>query len=125
MSTEKKMLRKTSRLKTEQATGGWIKLLRKQLHRLHCSPNNDQIMEDEMDGTSGIHGGINTDFWWQTLQEREHVEELGVYKINKLGIYGLDSSGSGQGPEARSCENGKGISDSNECRKLLYLLRNY
>ena len=57
MSTEKKMLRKTSRLKTEQATGGWIKLLRKQLHRLHCSPNNDQIMEDEMDGTSGIHGG--------------------------------------------------------------------
>jgi hypothetical protein len=63
---------------------------------------------------------MHTNFWWQTLQEREDVEELGVYKINKLGRIGLDSSGSGQGPEARSCENGKGISVSNECRKLLY-----
>jgi len=55
MSTKKKMLRKISRLKREQLTGGWIKLLHKQLHRLHCSPNNEQIMEEEMDGTSGIY----------------------------------------------------------------------
>ena len=50
------MLRKISRLKREQLTGGWIKLLHKQLQRLHCSPNNEQFMEDEMDGTSDIYG---------------------------------------------------------------------
>jgi len=63
---------------------------------------------------------MDTHFWWQTLQEREHVEELGAHKINKLGRFRLDSSSSGQGPKASSCENGKGISDSKECRKLLY-----
>lgn len=63
---------------------------------------------------------MHTHFWWQNVQEIEHVEELGAYKINKLGRLGLDSSGSGQGLEARSCENGKVISDSKECRKLLY-----
>jgi hypothetical protein len=80
-------------------------------------------MEDEMDGKSSIYGGgggVHTDFRGQISKEKEKVEELGVYKINKLGRFGLDSSGSGQGPEARSCENGKGISVSNECRKLLY-----
>jgi hypothetical protein len=51
------MPRKISRRKREQVTGGWIKLLRKQLQRLHCSQNNDQIMWDVMDGTSGIYGG--------------------------------------------------------------------
>jgi hypothetical protein len=63
---------------------------------------------------------MHTHFWWLTLQERENVEDLGAYKINKLGRFRVDSSGSGQGPEARICKNGKGIWDSKACRKLLY-----
>lgn len=56
-------------------------------------------------GGGGVEG-THTHFWWQTLKEREHVEKLGLYKMNKLGRFALDSSGSGQGPEARFCENG-------------------
>ena len=78
-----------------------------------------------MDGTSGIFffwgGGIHTHFGGKPYKkENTWKKELGAYKINKVGRFGLDSSGSGQGPEARSSENGKGISDSKECRKLLY-----
>jgi len=53
-------------------------------------------------------------------KENKWKKELGAYKINKLGRFGLDSTGSGQVPEARSCENGKRISDYKERRKLLY-----
>jgi hypothetical protein len=67
-----------------------------------------------------MHTHFYTHFWWQTLREREYVEELGAYKINKLGRFRLDSSGSGQRPKASSCENGKEISDSKEYGKLLY-----
>jgi hypothetical protein len=80
-------------------------------------------MEDEMDGkVVYIYGGGDSYTSGGKPYKKENTwkKELGAYKINKLGSFGLDSSGKGQGPEARSYENGNRISDFKECRKLLH-----
>jgi hypothetical protein len=55
---------------------------------------------------------MRTKFWLECPKGREHSEDLGVYRriilkrIRKIRSgCGLDSSGSGYGPMARSCEN--------------------
>jgi hypothetical protein len=55
-----------------------------------------------------------TRFWWESPKEIDHLEGQGVggktgsewILGNWLGGYGLDSTGSGQGPVAGCCECG-------------------
>jgi hypothetical protein len=56
----------------------------------------------------------------ESLNGRDHSEDQGVngriilkwIKRNRVGGYGLDSSGSEQGPVASSCENGNELPGS-------------
>jgi hypothetical protein len=53
-------------------------------------------------------------FWWESPKERDHSEDQGVGGRmgsewifgDWLGVCGLDSTGSGQGPVAGCCECG-------------------
>jgi hypothetical protein len=55
-----------------------------------------------------------TRFWWETQKERDHVEDRGVavrmgsqWILGRLDVgCGVDSTGSGSGPVAGSCECG-------------------
>jgi len=58
------------------------KLHNEELHALYSSqilfelPNK----KDEMGGACSIYGGeeVYTGFWWGTLRERDHFEDIGV-----------------------------------------------
>jgi hypothetical protein len=70
-----------------------------------------------------------TRFWWESPKERDHWEDQGVGEKTGLewilgdwlGVCGLDSTGSGQGPVAGCCESGDEPSGS--CATELISLR--
>jgi hypothetical protein len=78
-----------------------------------------------MGGSCSTHGRdeIYTKFWSENLKGRGHTEYRGVYGRTtldiRLGGYGLDSSGSGKGPVAGSCEHGNESSGPINCREFL------
>ena len=72
-------------------------------------------------------GEAYTEFWWGSLNEKEHLEGSCVDGRIKLRwifrkwdvVYGLEQGASGQGQVAGTCECGEEPSGSVKCGKFL------
>jgi hypothetical protein len=111
--------------------GGWRRLHNEELHNLYALANIIIVIKSRRMRWAGhvAHMGDvrNTKCSSQNLKGRDHAEDLGVdgriilerIMENRVGEYGLDSSGSGCGPVAGCCEHGNEPSGSVKGREFL------
>jgi hypothetical protein len=94
------------------------------------------MKEDEISGTCGTHRTAEKciqNFGQENLKGRDHMEDIGIdvkiilewilWKYD--GKLWTDSSGSGQGPVAGSCEDGNKLLDSIKGGEFLGQLSKY
>jgi len=77
------VLRRIFGPKRDEVTRDWRKLHNEELNDLYCSPNIVRVIKSRRMRWAGHvarmgRGQAYTGFWWETLRERDHLEDLGV-----------------------------------------------
>jgi hypothetical protein len=112
-----RVLRRIFGPKKDEVMGEWRKLNNGKLCNLYSSPDIiRQIKSRRIRWVGYVHAWERrkkcTRFWWESLNERGHLKYRGIdgrmgleWILGRLGGgCGVDSSGSGYGPVAGSCE---------------------
>ena len=80
---ENRALRRIFGPRRDEVNGEWRELYNKVLNDLYCSPNRFRVIKSRrmrkaghvarMGDRRGVSG-----FWWETLRERDHMEDPGI-----------------------------------------------
>jgi hypothetical protein len=116
--------------KRGKVMGGWRKLHNEELHNLYSSPNIIRIMKSRRMKWAGhvAQMGEKRNAYRRLVEEPQGKRPLRKprhrwvdnIKIDlRMGWYGLDQSGPGQGPVEGSCGNGNDPSGSIKCWEVL------
>ena len=79
----RKEIRRIFGPKRDVVTGEWRKLHRDELNDLHCSPNIVRVIKSRRKFWAGHltrKGRVEvcTWYWWGSLREKNHLEDLGL-----------------------------------------------
>jgi hypothetical protein len=76
------VLRRIFGPKRHEVTGEWRKLHDKELYELYRPPNIFRVIKSRMRWVGHVarmgRGEAYTEFWWESLSEKEHLEDPGV-----------------------------------------------
>jgi hypothetical protein len=77
---ENRVLRRIFGLKRDEVTGQWRKLHNEEFHNLYSSPDIiRQVKANEVCRACSTQGREKcTRFWWESLKERDHLEDQGI-----------------------------------------------
>jgi hypothetical protein len=121
---ENRVLRRIFGPKKNEMLGGWRRLHNEELHKLYSSPSIIRMIKSNRmkwaRHVARMRIGMHLGFWWKSQNEKNYYEDLNVVgkillkRILKNGMewHGLDSSGSGEGSLASSCEHDNETSGS-------------
>jgi hypothetical protein len=129
---ENRVLRIIFGPKRDEVTREWRKVHTEEINDLYTSPNIGRVIKSRRMIWPGlvVHMGERrgfTGFWWENLEERDHLGDPGVDGRIILrwilwkwdGGYGLDRAGLGQGRVEGTCECGNEPSCSIKCEEFL------
>jgi hypothetical protein len=120
--------------KRDGVTGGWRKLRNVELHNLYSSPNMIRMIKSRRMKWAGhvARMGETKNAYRILVGKPEGKRPLGRrrrrwvdnVKMDRMGWYGLDRTGSEEGPVECSCEHGDEPSGSIKCWEVHEWLQN-
>jgi hypothetical protein len=72
------VLRRIFGPKRNEVTGGWRKLLSKELYNLHSSPSIIRMIKLRKRKRAGHVARMYIGSWWESQKQRDHEEDLDI-----------------------------------------------